>query len=76
MADIIYRSDAGSEVRVSGARHGIITIDFDFFEEEACIEAEPGFHDDPKEPGILATCECCDPQWIPLKVDVLDSLAS
>lgn len=77
MPSEIYRSEAGSEVKVSGKHMGIVEIDFDWFEEGACCDAEPSFeNDDRKNPGIMATCECCEPLWIPVKIDALDSLAS
>ena len=75
MADsIIYRSENGSEVRVSGKHWGKIEIEFDWFEENGCIEAEPSFDKD--DLAILADCECCGHQTIPVKLDTLDSLAS
>lgn len=77
MPSEIYRSAAGSEVTVSGKHMGIVTIDFDWFEEEACIEADPYFdRDDRQDPAIIATCECCGSQRIQVKIDPLDSLAS
>ncbi len=36
----LYRTKAGSTVRVSGRYNGIIKIDFDWFEEGGCIECE------------------------------------
>lgn len=61
---------------MSGTHMGIVEIDFDWFEEEVCIEADPSFNWDREEPGINATCECCGHWWIPVKLDPLDSLAS
>lgn len=77
MPSEIYRSSAGSEVTVSGKHMGIVAIDFDWFEEDGCIEADAEFdRSDPKDPAIIATCECCGTQRVRVKIDPLDSLAS
>jgi hypothetical protein len=75
MADsIIYRSENGSEVRISGKHWGVVEIEFDWFEEEGCIEADPTFDQD--DLSILAVCDCCGPQRVAVKLIALDSLAS
>lgn len=51
----------GSKVKVEGAHKGIVTVDFDWFEEDACIDCEPdidetrhcGFH------RLHWACESC-----------------
>lgn len=35
-----YRTAAGSTVEISGEHGGISTIDFDWFEEDACFDCE------------------------------------
>lgn len=49
----------GSTVTISGKYLGIIEIDFDWFEEVACIEAHPTFNQDFNDPMIVVECECC-----------------
>lgn len=57
-----YRSAAGSTVTVP--RWGVWEMEWDWFEEQACIEARPTFDDDPREPAIVASCDCCGDQRI------------
>lgn len=79
MPSEIYRSEAGSEVRVVEGQNGrrIVKIDWDWFEEEGCIEAEPFFDTtNPDKPAIVAICGCCEDQVVQVKLDTLDSLAS
>jgi hypothetical protein len=59
-----YRSKAGSTVTVP--RWGVWEMQWDWLEEGACCDARPSFDDDRDEPAILATCECCDEQRIPV----------
>lgn len=35
-----YRTKAGSTVKISGKHSGISNVEFDWFEEEACIECD------------------------------------
>ena len=52
-----YKTKAGSTVEISGKYNGIITIDWDWFEENACIESHPTWEEDTE--SIVAHCECC-----------------
>lgn len=64
-----YRTAAGSEVEISGKHNGIVTIDFDWFEENACPEARPvadTLH--PDDPVLTWCCPCCDPGAARLQV--------
>lgn len=40
-----YKTKAGSKMTVSGERGGISQVDFDWFEEGACIDCEPEPYD-------------------------------
>ena len=51
-----YVTDAGSEVRIGGKHGGKVEIDFDWFEEDACLEAEPWVQDG----ELMWCCSCCD----------------
>jgi hypothetical protein len=46
---------------------GIYDVDFDWLEEDGCIEAHPSFNGDFNKPAIVAHCDCCDSQEIKLK---------
>lgn len=49
-----YHTEAGSIVKVGGKYGGAVYIDFDWFEEEACDNAEPWVSE-----GVLYwSCEC------------------
>ena len=57
-----FMTPSGSTVTVTGEHKGIVTVDFDWFEEEACIDCTPdidetracGFH------RLHWTCESCE----------------
>lgn len=56
-----YRTAAGSRVTVEGRHSGIITIDWDRFEEGACVEARPEAElADKAEPMLHWSCACCE----------------
>ena len=48
----VYRTENGSVVRISGGRS---EIDFDWFEEGACIDADVWVQDG----ELVWECECC-----------------
>lgn len=51
----IYKTKAGSIVKVSGKHGGVVEIDFDWFEENACCDSHPWIDD-----GFLCwACDCC-----------------
>ena len=54
-----FVSEKGSTVTVSGKHGGVFDIDWDWFEEDACIESHPTFNKDFEEPAIVASCDCC-----------------
>lgn len=52
-----YRTAAGSKVTLAGEHGGIITIDFDWFEEDnSCIDCEPG---DINDGCLVWFCDRC-----------------
>jgi hypothetical protein len=54
-----YRTASGSRVEISGEHRGISVIEFDWFEEGACIEARPSAETgDRDEPMLYWFCEC------------------
>ena len=55
-----FVSKNGSTLTISGKHMGIFNIDFDWFEEDACIEMYPDFNKDYNEPAIIASCKCCN----------------
>jgi len=61
-----FTSENGSTVEVSGTHQGIFTIDYDWFEECGCPEAEPDFNGDMANPEIIAYCDCHDPHRVKL----------
>jgi hypothetical protein len=55
-----YRTARGSRVEISGKHRGISVIDFDWFEEGACIEAHPTCETtDPNDAWLYWQCGCC-----------------
>ncbi len=66
-----YVSEKGSTVKVTGKYSGIFTIDFDWFEEGACVEAHPEFNNDDNEPAIIACCECCEDSPFVVPLDLI-----
>jgi len=57
---IRYSTAHGSRVEISGRHRGIVTIDFDWFEEGACVEAHPSCETmDPTDAWLYWQCECC-----------------
>lgn len=50
-----YRTDKGSRVEVTGAHRGIVTIDLDWYEEGACVEARPLADVE----RLYWSCACC-----------------
>ena len=55
-----YRTERGSRVEISGKHRGISVIDFDWFEEGACIEAHPTSEvSNPSDAWLYWHCECC-----------------
>ena len=57
-----YRTAAGSSVEISGQHDGISVIEFDWFEERACIEAHPTCDiADEDDAWLHWWCECCCP---------------
>lgn len=55
-----WRTACGSTVEVSGQHHGVVTIDFDWFEEGACIEAARSVSVEiGPEPMLHWECACC-----------------
>lgn len=56
-----YRTPLGSIVTIDGKHSGIVTIDFDWFEESACIDAEPEVDRDTQELRWVCASGCgCD----------------
>ena len=56
----VYRTPAGSTVEITGKHRGIVAITFDWFEENACMEAHPVENmSDKDEPMLTWSCECC-----------------
>jgi hypothetical protein len=53
-----YRTAAGSLVTISGAHARNYAIDFDWFEEEACIECHPSV--DFESCRLVWDCDYCD----------------
>jgi len=53
----IYRTAAGSTIRVSGKHGGEISIDFEWLDEGGCIECAPYF--EPSELLFVWSCEWC-----------------
>lgn len=59
-----YVSKAGSKVRLFGKSLKAYEIDWDWVEENVCIEAKPDFNMDLDDPRIEASCDCCsDSPW-------------
>lgn len=50
-----YRTTAGSVVKISGARCGIVRVDFDWVEEGGCIDCEPDLDGD----ELVWHCDVC-----------------
>jgi hypothetical protein len=50
-----YRTPKGSDVRVGGRHGNCLEIEFDWFEEDACIEAEAWVQDG----ELVWECCCC-----------------
>ena len=71
-----FISEKGSTVTISGKYNGIFTIDFDWFEEDACIEMYLQFNKDFDEPAIIASCECCEDSQmiIPLRLQNVEEV--
>lgn len=69
----VYRTEHGSTVRVSGKHRGIISIEFDWFEEDACPDAHPTADvSDPHDPVLSWECDCCgygEARLIPLRAE-------
>jgi len=58
MTEKFYMSENGSKVKEFGKHLGAYEIDFDWFEDGACIEGAPIW--DKEEKCILSACGCCD----------------
>jgi len=55
-----YRTERGSTVEISGAHRGASVIEFDWFEEGACPEANPSCDvTDPADAWLFWHCTCC-----------------
>lgn len=56
-----YKTKAGSIVRISGKYSGITEVDFDWLEEEACIECQPDPYPEWDGNNLVLTwhCEYC-----------------
>lgn len=57
-----YRTAHGSRVEISGRHMGIVTIDFDWLEEGACIESKRNVlaeTRDPEDAWLFWSCKCC-----------------
>ena len=52
-----YKTDAGSTMTISGKYGGISEVDFDWLEENACIECQPEPYED--DGFLVWHCECC-----------------
>lgn len=55
-----YKTERGSTALVYGKHSGAWKIEFDWFEEGACIEAHPSVDFDGDEAWLHWNCECCD----------------
>jgi len=51
-----YSTRAGSIVEIGGKHGGVINIDFDWFEEDACCDSHPYVEGD----YLHWSCDCCD----------------
>jgi len=58
MPEKFYLSENRSKVKEFGKHLGAYEIDFDWFEEGACVDGGPYWDRDEK--AIVAPCECCD----------------
>jgi hypothetical protein len=62
-----YRTARGSRVEISGAHRGISVINWDWFEEGACIEARPVAEVNSRDdPHLFWSCDCCGAGQAPL----------
>ena len=62
-----YSTAAGSRVEISGKHRSISTIDFDWFEEGACVEAKRNVNVElGDEPRLHWYCDCCGGGSAPL----------
>ena len=52
-----YRTKRGSTVTISGKHGGISRVDFDWCEEDACIDCEPRAYD--TDGHLVWDCEIC-----------------
>ena len=52
-----YKTAAGSTMTISGKHGGISTVDFDWLEEEACIECQPEPYD--ADGYLVWQCDYC-----------------
>jgi len=57
MSEKYYISENGSMVREFGKHLGSFEINFDWFEEGACVESAPHWERD--DNCIVALCDCC-----------------
>lgn len=64
---MLFSSENGSTVKVSGKHNGIFDIEFDWFEEGMCCDGHPTFNNDLGDPKIVVYCDCCGTEEISLK---------
>jgi hypothetical protein len=64
-----YRTEKGSTAEVFGHHSGSYRIEFDWFEEGACIEACPSVDTTGGETWLHWNCDCCGSGQAMLKLD-------
>ncbi len=58
MVNGTYKTQAGSIVRISGKHSGIAEVEFDWLEEDACIECEPNPYPEDDGGRLILTWSC------------------
>lgn len=53
-----YITQAGSIVRISGKHSGIAEVDFDWLEEDACIDCKPNPYPEDDGDSLILTWSC------------------
>ena len=53
----IYRTEAGSIVEITGKHCGVVSVDFDWFEEGGCCDCVPEPY--PEEDLLVWNCVLC-----------------